>query len=224
MCIIKQLTLDTTNYVFQLAYLRTPSGGVQARDEALHIQIREAATDGSDNDPLTYVGFMNETDQESATSDEDGILGDDFAHDGLSFAPLGAPPASAHGRRLEDAPEDPSDWDEPDRQDAWDTEGNDSKEEDLPSIDPAQRPDHILCAQADADPILCAQADADPMEIEAQWGIDDDLASETRGTFQGSLMSSPTELRMQPIPEKDLCPWGFQSGSGHNWGFLRISP
>jgi hypothetical protein len=35
-CIVKQRTLDTTNHLFQLASVLTPSGRGKAREEAIH--------------------------------------------------------------------------------------------------------------------------------------------------------------------------------------------
>jgi hypothetical protein len=209
--IIKQLTLDTTNFVFQLAHVLTPSGRIQARDEILRIQTRKESSEDSDDDHLGHSGFVNKTDNSGTSSDEEDILGAEFARDLPAVARLAGAYPSTHAPFADGSPADEPPTGEPrDRGESDELEGEENGDQDLPSDDGV-----VL-----SDDTLCAQAEAGLRDILAQWGIDEDLIGRTLGTFQGYVTSAPADLRMRPIPDTNRYPWSIQSGSGPHWAVL----
>jgi hypothetical protein len=208
--IIRELTLNTTNYVFQLAHVLTPAGRNQARDEMLQIATGEMPTEVSDDERFDHVAFINETDHSSSESDEEDVLRVGSSTDPPVIARLTATPVRDASGLDHSSASDPSarELGAPDETSEIGAEV--LEDQDPPSDEPRQH----------ADDTLCAQAEAGLKEIIDQWNIDEDLADRTLGTFQGYVVSAPADLQMRPIPDTKRYPWGVRSGSGAHWALL----
>jgi hypothetical protein len=179
--IIFRRTLETSNQIFQLAYVLTPNGRNDAHSASIH-DIREEPL------PLEQIQEQIETEMREL-AESVGHFSEEISQD-TEDNDDEAPPREMLIDELEDSPP----------QEKFDGEIDNQEE-------PIFVPDVLNLLSTK----LCADAELGLREILAQDQLSDDECDNAIGAFQAFLSTAPTDLFLKPIPAMDRYSWAIAS-------------